>query len=205
MRQLRRAAVVILIALDIVMKVPVWWLISKASSLVGGSGWYRSWIIDMCVQHFHDWWLVGDSYTHRWSPQMYTSVGNTDNLDITNYYVAQCTGGGIWMLLAFIVILARCFQIVGRLVQSEENLVWERNFIWTFGVCLAAYCTTFVSMNVSGQSGLFWHWFLAVVAGLPAYVVATDSSAVLVAEPVSGDLTAPLEGETEPLSSPNSS
>jgi hypothetical protein len=126
-------------------------------------------------------------------------------LDITNYYVSQCITGGIWLFIVFILILAFCFQIVGRLVHSQENLVWERHFIWTFGVCLAAYCTTFVSMNVSGQSGLFWHWFLAVVVTLPALSLATDTAVAPVEHATSGDLAEPaLDGETESLPSPNS-
>jgi hypothetical protein len=204
MRLFRRAVVALLIALTIVMKAPVWYLIAKVSDLVGGGGWHRSYIIDLCVHHFSSWWLVGDSYSKRWSPDYTGIVGDPNSLDITNYYVAQCAAGGIWMFAAFIAIITCCFQIVGRLVHSDENLPWKRTFIWTFGVCLAAYCTSFISSGVANQSGVFWHWLLAVVAGLPAYVASGDGAAVSGAEPVSDDLTQHrADSQAEPLHSPN--
>jgi hypothetical protein len=202
MRLFRWAVVIIVVSLNMVMKVPVWWLIARVSDLVGGSGWYRSWLIDVTVHHFSKWWLMGDYFTANWAPQMFTSVGDRENLDITNYYVAQCIMGGIWMLVAFIAIFTCCFQIVGRLVHSEEHLIWKRTFIWTFGAALGAYSTTFISMNVYVQSGVFWHWLLAVVAALPAIVRSPEAAGGLAMEPASDDLTRPPDNATEPFYSP---
>jgi hypothetical protein len=204
MRLFRRAVVAMLIALAIVMKSPVWYLIAKVSDVVGGGGWHRSYLIDLCVHNFSRWWLVGDAYTKQWAPDYLAILGDPNSLDITNYYVSQCIGGGIWMIAVFLAILTCCFRIVGRLVRSDENLAWKRTFIWTFGVCLAAYCTSFISSGVATQSSVFWYWLLAVVAGLPACVTDSAAAEVSEAEPASEDPTkSPLDGETEPRYSPN--
>ncbi len=68
MRAIRWGIVVILLALHAVMKAPVWFLISRLSELTGGSGWYRSALIDAFIRHFDEWWLIGTGYTAHWMP-----------------------------------------------------------------------------------------------------------------------------------------
>lgn len=176
MRRLRWLTVAGLVVISMIMKPPVYYLIAKVSDLAGGGGWHRSYLIDVCVHHFSSWWLTGDSYTFKWAPDYQATIGDPNNLDLTNYYISQCALGGIWMLGLFIAILTLCYSIVGRLVQSPNPTVWKKTFIWSFGVCLAAYCTTFISSSISNQSAAFWHWALAIVAGLPAYAGATDTA-----------------------------
>lgn len=176
MRRFRWLTVAGLVVLSLIMKPPVYYIIAKVSDLVGGGGWHRAYLIDVCVHHFSRWWLTGDSYTLQWAPDYLSTLGDPNNLDLTNYYISQCALGGIWMFGSFIAILTLCFQSVGRLVQSPDPMAWKKTFIWCFGVCLAAYCTTFISSSISSQSGVFWHWAVAVVAGLPAYVASTDAA-----------------------------
>ena len=45
---------------QLVMKAPVWAiLIARVSDLVGGGGWHRAFIIDVCIKNFGTWWLIG--------------------------------------------------------------------------------------------------------------------------------------------------
>jgi hypothetical protein len=199
MRLIRRCIVVALIALAVVMKAPVWYVIARVSNVAGGSGWYRSWLIDVCISNFDKWWLAGDSHTLDWAPQVHGTLGDPTNLDLVNYYVTQCALGGIWMLALFIAILTCCFQTVGRLVGSGEESALNPVFVWSLGVGLAAYCTTFLSSSTSTQSGVSWHWLLAVVAGLPVYALSGGTAAASVDGAVSGALPEPAaDRETDP-------
>lgn len=192
MRRLRWLTVAGLVVLNMVMKPPVYYIIAKLSDLVGGGGWHRSYLIDLFVTHFSSWWLIGDSHTLNWAPDYQATLGDPNNLDLTNYYVSQGALGGIWMLGSFIAILTFSFQITGRLVQGDEPLIWKKTFIWSFGACLAAYCTTFISTSITHQSAVFWHWVLAVVAGLPAYVGYTGSAPAAVGESDADDFPQPM-------------
>ena len=41
------------------MKAPVWALIQRIDIVGGSSGWHRYELIDQCIKHFSDWWLMG--------------------------------------------------------------------------------------------------------------------------------------------------
>jgi hypothetical protein len=167
----RRGAVLLLIALSMVMKAPVWYLISKVSDLFGGSGWHRSYLIDQAVHHFNEWWLIGTSVTAHWAPAGLVMPSNPKMMDITNEFIAQGINGGALGLGLFIAIIVCCFKIIGRAVRSNEEPPLERKLIWTFGVCLAAHCSAFVSVAYFDQIEVFWLWLLAVIpcfAVLPA-------------------------------------
>jgi hypothetical protein len=163
MRLFRRGVVVVLIVLAMVMKAPVWYLISKISDLFGGSGWHRSYLIDQAVNHFNEWWLIGTSVTSNWAPAGLVMLNNPKMMDITNEFIAQGIGGGALGLGLFVAIIVCCFKIVGRAVRSEVEPPLERKLIWTFGVCLMAHCAAFVSVAYFDQIEVFWLWLLAVI------------------------------------------
>ena len=163
MRLFRRGVVVVLIGLSFVMKAPVWYLISKVSDVFGGSGWWRSYLIDQAVQHFSEWWLIGTSYTANWAPYGIVLPNNPKMMDITNEFIAQGVNSGLLGLGLFIAIIVCCFKIIGRAVRTNGEPPLERKLIWTFGVCLAAHCASFVSVSYFDQIQVFWFWLLAVI------------------------------------------
>ena len=102
------------VALIIVMKAPVWFLISRISDLTGGSGWYRSELIDSAIRHFDEWWLIGTGYTKHW---MATGISADPNsADIVNEFIAQGVRGGLLALLLFVWMIVKCFKTVGSSV-----------------------------------------------------------------------------------------
>jgi len=163
MRLFRRGAVLMLVVLALVMKAPVWYLISKISDLFGGSGWHRSYLIDQAVNHFNEWWLVGTSITAHWAPSGQVLTVDSRMMDITNEFIAQGLGGGFLGLAFFVAIIVCGFKRVGRAVRAETELVLDRRLIWSFGVCLAAHCAAFVSVSYFDQVQVFWFWLLAVL------------------------------------------
>lgn len=163
MRLFRRGAILVLIGLALVMKAPVWYIIDRISSVIGGSGWHRSYLIDQAVNHFNEWWLMGTSVTAHWAPAGMVLTVNPKMMDITNEYVAQAINGGALELGLFIAIIVCCFKIVGRAVQSDGEPPLDRKLIWAFGVCLATHCSAFVSVSYFDQIQVFWFWLLAVI------------------------------------------
>ena len=62
-RQVRWALAAAVFGLHLVMKAPVWFLLSRISELVGGGGYHRAYLIDQFVNRFSSWWLVGTNDT----------------------------------------------------------------------------------------------------------------------------------------------
>jgi len=58
MRMLRWGIVLTLVGLAVVMKVPVWYVISHVNIVGGSTGWDRAALVDTFFKHFWDWWLI---------------------------------------------------------------------------------------------------------------------------------------------------
>ena len=166
MRWFRRGIVVVILGLAVVMNAPVWFLIARMGDLLGGTGWYRSNLIQQAIYHFNEWWLIGSSYTANWSSGL-PLPGDRNNVDITNEYIAEGLQGGLLRLGLFLAIIVTCFKKVGRAVHAERTDSHTAKLWWAVGVCLSAHCAAFISISYFDQIQVFWFWLWAVIAVLP--------------------------------------
>ena len=166
MRWIRRGLVVTIVGLALVMNAPVWFLIAKLSDLLGGTGWYRSNLIQQAIYHFNEWWLIGSSYTANWASGQ-PLVGDPNNVDITNEYIAEGLQGGLLRLGLFLAIIVTCFKKVGRAVRAEQADSHTAMLWWALGVSLCSHCAAFISISYFDQIQVFWFWLWAVIAVLP--------------------------------------
>lgn len=109
-----------LLALQLLMKAPIWYLFARMSDLLGmGGGWYRSALIDAAVGHFAEWGLMGAVYTAHWMPFQLTP----NMADITNQYIGEGVDGGAISMVLFIGILVSAYRDVGiGRVRSARRL-----------------------------------------------------------------------------------
>jgi len=199
MRLVRRAGVVLVVALALVMKAPVWYLIAKVGNIFGGTSWHRSYLIDQFVGHFTQWALVGTDYTANWAPSGIVLAGDPNNMDITNNYVMQGLRGGIWQFVLFLAIIVSCYAIVGRLLRENSDGGLAPKMRWALGVALAAHCTAFIDISYFDQSAVFWYWLLAVIACFPAYVLSAHAQAALEEENPAPESSPAPEGQPDGL------
>ena len=96
MRAVRWGIVVTLVALHMVMHGPVWSLIEKIDISGGSSSYHRYMLVDQCIRHFGDWWLVGIKDTSVWGWDMW---------DTANQYVNTCENSGLVAFILFIAVL----------------------------------------------------------------------------------------------------
>lgn len=161
MHLFRRTSVIIIIGFALVMKAPVWFLIARVSDLIGGGGWHRSFVIDVAVKHFSEWWFIGTGRTAHWAEGYQVLLVDPNNMDITNHFVAQGIGGGLWMLGLFIAMIVFSFKLVGRGVRGDFRSHVHPKMIWAMGVALGAHCTAFISISYFDQISVFWFWLMA--------------------------------------------
>lgn len=164
MRTIRFGILFSVIALDVVMKARVWFLIGRLSSIVGGTGYHRSILIDQAIEHFGDYWMFGTNYTANW--EIATILENNPNMvDITNQYISEAVNGGFVSLVLFLSIITISFREIGRALRMLDYRQKEfKIFLWSVGVSLFAHIMSFLSVSYFDQMILFWYLLLAVIA-----------------------------------------
>jgi hypothetical protein len=168
-RLVRRGAVVAIIVLAMVMNAPVWYLFDRLSNITGGTGWWRSFLIDQTISHFDEWWLFGTTYTLHWAPVGEVIAADPNMMDITNHYVIQCVSGGLLKLLLFLAIIVVSFKTMGRWLKFEGVGSSAGILVWGAGVSLFAHSLSFVSTTYFDQIVVIWYWLLAVIACIPVW------------------------------------
>jgi hypothetical protein len=163
MRLIRWGAVLAILALALVMKAPVYYLLSRIDLTGSSTGWHRSALIEAAINHLDEWWLAGTDYTRHWMP---TGVGwSEDHTDITNQYIKMGVIGGLPSMLLFIGALSCGWRYVGQNLRANGKSPFEKRFlIWTFGAILFGHATTFMSVSYFDQSIVFFLLVLAVIS-----------------------------------------
>jgi hypothetical protein len=168
MRMVRWGIVVALTSLHFLMKAPVWYLLAKLSSLTGGDGWHRSYLVDQCIKHFFRWWLIGTNDTSDWAATLLAEGG----ADLTNKYVASAAAGGLAALVVFIVILVRCFRNLGRAMEvARGQSLQTESILWALGAALFAHVVTLFSVTYFDQMGVAWYFLLAAISSSTSDIV----------------------------------
>lgn len=167
MRRVRWGIVIVVVALALAMKAPIWYLVAKVD-FVGGHGWDRGYLIDQFAQHWSSWWLLGTADNASW--------GN-DTWDACNQFVAEGLGGGLVSLILFITLLKRGFGIIGKARASSQGNREQEWFFWCLGAALFAHLIAFFGIDYFDNLRIWWFAFLAMISAAVARAgVATEPS-----------------------------
>ncbi|HEX3107153.1 MAG TPA: hypothetical protein VHQ22_22155 [Terriglobales bacterium] len=156
MRMIRWAIVASLLLVHIVWKHPVWYLIAKVDVSGGSSSWHRFALIDQCIRHFGDWWLVGVKSTAEWGWDMW---------DTANQYVGVCDASGLLPFILFISILVYGFKYLGRARRRADTKKMQL-FYWALGGSLFANVVSFFGISYWDQTQVVWYGLLAAISAL---------------------------------------
>lgn len=157
MRILRWGIVVALILLHIGMKGPVWSLIEKIDISGGSSSYHRYMLIDQCIRHFGDWWLLGVKDTSVWGWDMW---------DTANQYVGICDSSGLLPFILFIAVLVYGFKFLGRARRSLQSDKQASLTMWAFGAALFANVVAFFGISYWDQVMVQWYALLAMISAI---------------------------------------
>jgi hypothetical protein len=138
MQFVRYGIVATLVVLHLSMNGPVWSLIEKIDLTGGSSSFHRYMLVDNCIRHFDQWWLLGFRYPGTWGFDMW---------DLCNQFVAVALGGGLVGLSIYIAIYSRGFAAIGnarKQVNGDHRYEW---FLWAFGSTLFANVVASFGIN----------------------------------------------------------
>ena len=160
MRVVRWATGMLLIGLQLVMKVPVWFLLARVDVFSGSTGYHRAYLIDRAFANLSDWWLIGTKSTASWADI------DQGLFDVTNQYLVEGANGGLITMLLFIGILVCGFRYVGLSVRKagKNEDPFMLLSIWALGAALFAHLVTYISVSYFDQNIINWYLLLAMIA-----------------------------------------
>lgn len=154
MRPIRWAVGFALVGLHVIMKAPVWHLISRVDLAGGSSSYHRYQLIDQCILHFKDWWLIGTKAYADWGWDLW---------DLSNQYVATADTAGLIPLLAFVAMIVFSFQYLGKARKLAAGDRRRELFIWALGACLFANMIAFLGIAYFDQMIVAWYVVVAMI------------------------------------------
>ena len=169
MRKVRWGIVGMIAGLALVMTAPVWYIFDRVSSITGGDGWHRSYLIDVAWQHLGKWWFVGMPIkeTSGWFAYDLAATGGAD---ISNQYVSFGLNAGVGAIVLFVMLLTRTYGALGQAMTAVRSSSSETNEIeflfWGLGVMLAVHITNWFGITYFDQMYVVWFMQLAAVSNL---------------------------------------
>ncbi len=157
LRLVRWALVLSIVALHIVMKAPVWHLISRVSAVGGSTAYFRYQLIDHFIRRVNEWVLIGTNSTAHWF---------WGSQDLTNFYVAQGVAGGLVTLALFIAIIAVAFAGMGRAWRQFEASRPTLILCWALGVTLFVHAFNFFGVSYFGTITALWYLTLGAIGSI---------------------------------------
>lgn len=154
MRAIRWAIVILLVSLHMVMKAPVWHLIARIDVSGGSSSYHRFMVVDQCIAHFSDWWLVGVKSTFEWGWDMW---------DTANQYVSVCDHSGLVPFILFMASIVYGFKYLGKARRAAISKE-QQTFLWALGAALFANVVAFVGISYTDQTQVIWYGLLAAIS-----------------------------------------
>jgi hypothetical protein len=154
MRVVRWSIVIALVSLHMVMKAPVWHLISRIDLSGGSSSYHRFMLVDQCIRHFGDWWLIGVKSTADWGWDMW---------DTSNQFAGTADNSGLLPLILFIAIFVYGFKYLGRARKVTRNRK-KRFFLWALGAALFAHMVSYWGVSYFDQIIVPWYCLLAAIS-----------------------------------------
>jgi hypothetical protein len=155
MRLVRWGLVALLVGLHLVMKGPVWSLIAKIDLTGGSSSYHRYYLVDNCIRHFSDWWLLGCKNYGDWGFDMW---------DLCNQFVVNALTGGLITLVLYLTIFTRSFRAVGiarRRVAGDYRQEW---LFWCLGSALFANVVAHFGINYMVHLSIYFFILLVFIS-----------------------------------------
>jgi hypothetical protein len=173
MKKVRWGMVYTLVALQLVMKAPVWFLIARVDLTGGSSSYHRAELVDQFMNHIPEWFLIGVKDPSDWGLDMW---------DVQNQYVNVGEAGGIVALVCFIMLISRSFGMLGnarKAVDGQKDKEW---MLWCLGSAMFANVVGFFGVNYFDQSRMWWFILLAMIPAICVPMLQSQGAGPVVVE-----------------------
>jgi hypothetical protein len=151
------------ISIGIASNRPFYHVIASWANPVGGAGYHRAKLIDLAIDKFDEWWMVGYGQKDPgWGP--YLGMGMTD---VTNEYILKGVRYGILGVIALCAVLATSFR---NLISTYRRLKHPamKSLCWAFGSLLFSVAVAWMSVSFFGQLSTLVYCSIGMISSLSA-------------------------------------
>lgn len=186
MRKVRIGLVVGFFLLALVMNAPIWYVMAKLSSIVGGDGWHRGALLDVAFANLDRWWLAGMSLygTANWLPYNNTTTGY---VDITNTFLLFGLNAGLGAIALLVFLLVVAFSQLGRSMhtirQHGPAAAQVERLYWGAGVMLTVHVLNWFAITYFDQTNYMWFFHLALIGTLTGNALSRDPARARIVDP----------------------
>lgn len=162
---------VCLLITALVMNAPIWYLPTRISGIVGGTGWHRSYLMERGFADIDRWWIAGMplDLTVNWFP--YHIMGAAD---MTNVFLQFGVDGGLLALLLLVLALVLAFRRLGQALHAARLKPADRSselFLWSLATVLTAHIVNFFAITYFDQFNMIWAMHVAAISGITTEVL----------------------------------
>lgn len=149
------------IFIAIVSNRPFYHVLVSYINPLGGTGWHRAKLIDLAIEHFDKWWLVGyGGVDPGWGP----ALGRRWT-DITNHFIYIGVQNGFAGLVAFIGFFVLAIRAIQRTLRNSKSGVM-RSTAWAFGCVIVGLLISLNTCTFFDQTKSFFYFILGAVGSL---------------------------------------
>ncbi len=169
LKLIKRGLLIVLALIAVVMEAPLIYLPAKVSSITGGDGWHRSFLMEISFHDLDKWWMFGMplSETIDWFP--YHTPG-TGFADITNQFIAYGLDSGLLAIVLCVAFLAAAFREIGYILKTSahaNNSPTPVTYItWGLASALVMHIANWLGIIYFDQSYVVWYLQLAMIGSL---------------------------------------
>jgi hypothetical protein len=169
-----------------VMNAPIWYLPTRISGIVGGTGWHRSYLMERGFADIGNWWLAGMplDLTVRWFP--YQVMGAAD---MTNLFLQFGVDGGLLAMLLLILALVIAFRRLGQslvVARQVPDGQFSERLLWALSALLIAHIVNFIAITYFDQFNMIWVMQMAAISGVTAELLERSREREIAAVPSGG-------------------
>jgi len=138
--------VVMCLFIGIASNRPFYHVIVSWANPLGGASWHRAKLIDLAIEHFNEWWLIGyGDQDPGWGPQL-----GMVRTDVTNEYILNGVRYGILGVIALCAVLAKTFRDLIFTYRKMRQPAMK-SLCWAFGSLLFSITIAWMSVSFFGQ------------------------------------------------------
>jgi hypothetical protein len=140
---------------------PFYHVIASWANPLGGASWHRAKLIDVAIERFDEWWMVGyGDKDPGWGPMF-----GMARSDITNEYILNGVRYGILGIIVLCAVLAKSFRdLISTYRRMSDPIV--KSLCWAFGSLLFSVATAWISVSFFGQLSTLVYCSIGMIGSL---------------------------------------
>lgn len=150
--------IISLVLVEMASNRTIYHVLASYADPIGGSGWHRAKLMDIAIERFGEWWLLG--YGQQ-DPEWGAAFGMTWT-DITNHYLIAGVKYGMLGVITLCGTLAVSISMLIRLHKSA-TLPLLRSWYWATGSIIVTLIISFNAFTLFGQTTTLFYCILGFV------------------------------------------